>query len=75
MEERYKLAKNITELLETRAGGSEGIDKKKLQHFKNKLAEKRTELKQFDDEILEHLYDNTDDRMIDKEIEEASECA
>ena len=43
-----------------------------LKHFQRELEDEQNELKEFDNEILEVLYDEDNDEEVDKEMEEAS---
>ena len=52
-----KAVNNATEILKSGAGSSRGLDRKKLQLLITELGEKRADLKQIDDEILELLHD------------------
>ena len=55
------------------AGSSRGLNRKKHQLLITELGEKRADLKQIDDEILELLHDSAEDEAVDKEMEEVGE--
>ena len=64
-----KLVGKVDDLI---ANGVEGIDTM-LKHYMNELKEKRSDLKEFDNKILEILYEKAEDDVIDKEMDEASD--
>ena len=53
------------------AGSSRGLNRKERQLLITELGEKRADLTQIDDEILELLHDSAEDEAVDKEMEEA----
>ena len=69
--------RNVTKLLgkvdDLIANGVEEIDTIMLKHYMNETKEKRSDLKEFDNEILEILYEKAEDDVIDKEMDEASD--
>ena len=58
---------------ETLKRGSDGDEWKKLEHFREELEERRTELKKLDDEILDTLLESAEDEEINKESDETNE--
>ena len=63
-----KVVNKVNELLKT-----DFIEKRKLQHYHNKLIEKWSDLKDFDNEILESLTEHADEETADKEMDDALE--
>ena len=53
--------------------GSDGDGWKKLEHFREELEERRTELKELDDEILDTLVESAEDEEINKECDETND--
>ena len=65
-----KLVGKVDDLI---PNGVEGIDTIMLKHYMNEQKEKRSDLKEFDNEILEILCEKAEDDVIDKEMDEASD--
>ena len=53
--------------------GSDGDEWKKLEHFRDELEERRTELKRLDEEILDTLLEDAEEEEINKENDETNE--
>ena len=63
-----KIVNKVDELLKT-----DPVDKRKLKHYQNELIEKRSDLKDLDNEILELLTEHADEQTMDKEMDDALE--
>ena len=63
-----KIVNKVDELLKT-----DPVDKRKLKHYQNELIEKRSDLKDLDNEILELLTEHADEQTADKEMDDALE--
>ena len=63
----------IHKVEETLRKGSDGDEWKKLEHFREELEDRRTELKRLDEEILDTLLDGAEDEEINKETDETNE--
>ena len=63
-----KIVNKVDELLKT-----DPVDKRKLKHYQNELIEKRSDLKDLDNEILELLTEHADKQTADKEMDDALE--
>ena len=74
---KKKQASNTTTILihrveETLKRGSDGDEWKKLEHFREELEERCTELKKVDNEILDTLLESAVDEEINKESDETN---
>ena len=69
---RRNVTKLVGKVKDLASKGAGAIDVVMLKHFQRELEDEQNELKEFDNEILEVLYDEDNDDEVDKEMEEAS---
>ncbi len=63
---RRNTTRTLNKIAET---GEEKVDPKELKRYAVQLKEKRKELKELDEKVLDYLLENEDEDACDKEVE------